>query len=85
MEVDAAQRICCRHVNKKALDQYVNFTEQREELARRQEETVRGNAKIKELIHTLDERKNAAIELTFKVRLSGSSLGNHAHLWGLKQ
>lgn len=26
------------HVNKKALDQYVNFTEQREELNRRQQE-----------------------------------------------
>lgn len=31
------------HVNKKALDQYVNFTEQREELRRRQDELDKGD------------------------------------------
>lgn len=31
------------HVNKKALDQYVNFTEQREELQRRQAELDAGD------------------------------------------
>lgn len=31
------------HVNKKALDQYVNFTEQREELQRRQAELDSGD------------------------------------------
>ncbi|DBB00026.1 hypothetical protein WJX77_003476 [Trebouxia sp. C0004] len=54
------------HVNKKALDQYTNFTEQREELARRQTENGRGEDKIKQLIQTLDMRKDEAIERTFK-------------------
>lgn len=31
------------HVNKKALDQYINFTEQREELQRRQAELDAGD------------------------------------------
>ena len=57
----------CSHVNKKALDQYTNFTEQREELARRQTENGRGEDKIKLLIQTLDTRKDEAVERTFKV------------------
>ncbi|CAA0841357.1 Structural maintenance of chromosomes protein 3 [Striga hermonthica] len=54
------------HVNKKALDQYVNFTEQREELQRRQAELDAGDDKIKELISVLDMRKDESIERTFK-------------------
>lgn len=54
------------HVNKKALDQYVNFTEQREELHKRQAELDSGDEKIKELIAVLDNRKDEAIERTFK-------------------
>lgn len=54
------------HVNKKALDQYVNFTEQREELQRRQAELDSGDEKIKELISVLDMRKDESIERTFK-------------------
>uniref|UniRef100_A0A7N0UY74 Structural maintenance of chromosomes protein n=1 Tax=Kalanchoe fedtschenkoi TaxID=63787 RepID=A0A7N0UY74_KALFE len=54
------------HVNKKALDQYVNFTEQREELQRRQAEIDAGDEKIKELITVLDQRKDESIERTFK-------------------
>ncbi|KAK4482766.1 hypothetical protein RD792_009934 [Penstemon davidsonii] len=54
------------HVNKKALDQYVNFTEQREELQTRQEELKAGDEKIKELISVLDMRKDESIERTFK-------------------
>ncbi|KAF8071065.1 SMC3 [Scenedesmus sp. PABB004] len=54
------------HVNKKALDQYANFTEQREELARRVTEVTQSEAKIRELIAALDMRKNEAIERTFK-------------------
>ena len=57
----------CSHVNKKALDQYTTFTEQREELARRQIENGRGEDKITQLIKTLDMRKDEAIERTFKV------------------
>lgn len=54
------------HVNKKALDQYVNFTEQREELQKRQAELDAGDEKIRELISVLDQRKDEAIERTFK-------------------
>ncbi|XP_057782126.1 structural maintenance of chromosomes protein 3-like [Salvia miltiorrhiza] len=54
------------HVNKKALDQYVNFTEQREELQKRQAELDAGDEKIKELISVLDMRKDESIERTFK-------------------
>ena len=58
----------CRHVNKKALDQYMNFADQREELAQRQRENARGDEKIKQLIRTLDMKKDEAIERTFKAR-----------------
>ncbi|KAL0390712.1 UNVERIFIED_CONTAM: Structural maintenance of chromosomes protein 3 [Sesamum calycinum] len=54
------------HVNKKALDQYVNFTEQREDLQRRQAELDAADEKIKELISVLDMRKDESIERTFK-------------------
>eukprot|EP00850_Spirogloea_muscicola_P014975 SM000111S18798 [mRNA] locus=s111:204108:212996:+ [translate_table: standard] len=54
------------HVNKKALDQYMNFTDQREELRLRQAELDDGDNKIKELIQVLDQRKDEAIERTFK-------------------
>lgn len=54
------------HVNKKALDQYVNFTEQREELHKRQAELDSGDEKIRELISVLDHRKDESIERTFK-------------------
>eukprot|EP00894_Picocystis_sp_ML_P003562 jgi/Pico_ML_1/54079/g4504.t1 len=54
------------HVNKKALDQYVNFTEQREELNKRQGELDKSDQKIRELIEVLDHRKDEAIERTFK-------------------
>ncbi len=59
--------LLCRHVNRKALDEYASFTEQKSELKRRQEENARGEAKIKQLIQTLDLRKDEAIERTFKV------------------
>ena len=59
----------CRHVNKKALDQYMNFADQREELAQRQRENARGDEKIKQLIRTLDMKKDEAIERTFKAGL----------------
>ena len=55
-----------RHVNRKALDEYATFTEQKTELKRRQEENAKGEAKIKQLIATLDLRKDEAIERTFK-------------------
>lgn len=57
-----------RHVNRKALDQWTSFTEERVHLRKRQEETARAEAKIRQLIQTLDLRKDEAIERTFKAR-----------------
>ncbi|XP_064952530.1 structural maintenance of chromosomes protein 3-like isoform X3 [Musa acuminata AAA Group] len=54
------------HVNKKALDQYINFTEQREQLQIRRAELDAGDQKIRELIAVLDQRKDESIERTFK-------------------
>ena len=54
------------HVNKKALDQYLSFTDQRNELLSRKEEVDKGDRAIRQLIDTLDQRKDEAIERTFK-------------------
>ena len=54
------------HVNKKALDQYQQFTEQREALEIRRSELMKGHEKIKELMSYLDQKKDEAIERTFK-------------------
>jgi hypothetical protein len=54
------------HVNKKALEQYNNFTKQREELIKRREELDASAVSIEELIVTLDQRKDEAIQRTFK-------------------
>lgn len=54
------------HVNKKALDQFVNFSEQKEKLMKRQEELDRGHKSIMELMNVLELRKYEAIQLTFK-------------------
>lgn len=54
------------HVNKKAYDQYVNFSEQRESLLKRVEELDNGAAKVKELVESLDRQKDEAINRTFR-------------------
>jgi structural maintenance of chromosome 3 (chondroitin sulfate proteoglycan 6) len=54
------------HVNKKAFDQYVNFSEQRESLIKRKEELDRGAEKVKELVESLDRKKDEAINRTFR-------------------
>ncbi|KAF4526025.1 hypothetical protein B566_EDAN000818 [Ephemera danica] len=54
------------HVNKKALDQFMSFSEQREKLVKRNEELERGDEKIRELMDVLEQRKQEAIQLTFK-------------------
>lgn len=54
------------HVNKKALDQYVSFMEQRDQLQQRRAELDSGDDKIRELITVLDQRKDESIERTFK-------------------
>lgn len=54
------------HVNKKAFEQYNNFTTQRDTLEKRRSELTEGQASIEELITVLDQRKDEAIERTFK-------------------
>ena len=54
------------HVNKKALDQFMSFSDQKEKLVRRKEELDRGDEKIKELMLVLEQRKYDAIQFTFK-------------------
>merc|ERR1712200_47740 len=54
------------HVNKKALDQYVSFSEQKEKLMKRKEELDRGHKKICDLMDILEQRKFEAILFTFK-------------------
>lgn len=54
------------HVNKKAYDQYVNFSEQRESLLKRKEELDQGADKVKELVESLDRQKDEAINRTFR-------------------
>jgi len=55
-----------KHVNKKAFEQYNNFTTQRDGLFKRRKELDDGQASIQELIDNLDQRKDEAIERTFK-------------------
>lgn len=54
------------HVNKKAFEQYNSFTKQRETLTSRREELEASQKSIEELISVLDQRKDEAIERTFK-------------------
>merc|ERR1712028_301280 len=54
------------HVNKKAFDQYVNFCEKRESLMERKDELDRGAEKVKELVESLDRKKDEAINRTFR-------------------
>ncbi|RVE45906.1 hypothetical protein evm_009440 [Chilo suppressalis] len=54
------------HVNKKALDQFISFSEQKEKLYKRKEELDIGGEKIRELIETLEHRKLEAIQFTFR-------------------
>lgn len=52
-------------MNRKALDQYISFTEQRDSLVARKEELDRDYQSIQQLIETLDAQKEDAILRTF--------------------
>jgi len=54
------------HVNKKALDQYTTFCEQRDSLLKRKAELDAGAHSIDDLILSLDQRKDEDIMRTFK-------------------
>ncbi|KAH7252261.1 RecF/RecN/SMC [Fusarium tricinctum] len=55
-----------KHVNKKAFEQYNNFTTQQDQLMKRREELDASQGSIEELVEHLDRRKDEAIERTFK-------------------
>ena len=54
------------HVNKKALDQYAAFSEERDKMLGKQEELEAARQSIDALIQHLDRKKEDAIERTFK-------------------
>lgn len=54
------------HVNKKALDQFMSFSDQKEKLITRKEELDKAYKSIEDLMQALDHRKYEAIQLTFK-------------------
>ncbi|KAH7098435.1 RecF/RecN/SMC protein [Auriculariales sp. MPI-PUGE-AT-0066] len=54
------------HVNKKAFEQYGNFTKQRDALLKRREDLDESADSIRELIEALDQRKDEAIDRTFR-------------------
>ena len=53
-------------MNKKAFEQYTNFTKQRDSLLERREELDKSATSIQDLVEVLDQRKDEAIERTFK-------------------
>ena len=55
-----------KHVNKKAFEQYNSFTSQRDSLTKRRKELDDSQNSIQELVEVLDQRKDEAIERTFK-------------------
>ncbi|ORY69792.1 RecF/RecN/SMC [Pseudomassariella vexata] len=55
-----------KHVNKKAFEQYNSFTNQQDQLLKRRKELDQSQGSIEELVAHLDQRKDEAIERTFK-------------------
>lgn len=53
-------------MNKKAFEQYNQFTSQRDSLTKRRKELDDSQSSIQELVEVLDQRKDEAIERTFK-------------------
>ncbi|GMF02995.1 unnamed protein product [[Candida] boidinii] len=54
------------HVNKRAIEQFVNFTKQRDALVERRVELDSAKSSIEDLIKVLEKRKDYAIMRTFK-------------------
>ena len=54
------------HVNKKAMDQLLQFSEHKEKLIQRRDEADRAYKSILDFISTLDQRKNENMQMTFK-------------------
>lgn len=53
------------HINRKALEQYLNFSKQRDELIQRRNESDKSKDSIENLIKVLEKRKSNAINRTF--------------------
>lgn len=53
-------------MNKKALEQFVNFSERKDKLTSRKEQLDRDYQAIVELMDVLEQRKHEAIQFTFK-------------------
>ena len=54
------------HVNKKAFEQFNSFTKQRDQLLERRGDLDKSAKSIEDLVQVLDQRKDEAIERTFK-------------------
>eukprot|EP00794_Sanderia_malayensis_P005549 gene5549-6234_t len=54
------------HVNKKALDQFVTFSEEKERLTKKKGELDKAHESIENLLEVLEQRKHEAILFTFK-------------------
>ena len=76
-------------MNKKALEQFVNFSERKDKLTSRKEQLDRDYQAIVELMDVLEQRKHEAIQFTFRqvsckdltlaevlIRLAGSVHGS---------
>ncbi|GMM36506.1 cohesin subunit [Saccharomycopsis crataegensis] len=61
------------HINRKALEQYLNFSKQHDELVERRKESDKSKESIENLIQVLEKRKNNAITRTFKNLSEGFS------------
>lgn len=61
------------HINRKALEQYLNFSKQRDELVERRKESDKSKESIENLIQVLERRKSNAISRTFKQLSEGFS------------
>uniref|UniRef100_A0A1I7YP81 Structural maintenance of chromosomes protein n=1 Tax=Steinernema glaseri TaxID=37863 RepID=A0A1I7YP81_9BILA len=72
-ELDSQLTLCIKelkkygNVNKKALDQFVRASAQKEDLEKRMEEQLRSREAINDLLTVLENRKYDAIQLTFNV------------------
>lgn len=53
-------------MNKKALDQFMSFSDQKERMNNRKDELDRAYQSILDLIDVLEQRKHEAIQFTFK-------------------
>lgn len=54
------------HVNNRAFEQFETFSKQKDDLNKRRNELIASGKSIDQLVESLDQRKDEAIERTFK-------------------